>query len=69
MELLKTIRNKIGLNQQDMATLIGITRDHYAMVESGRRIMPAAAAEKFAALLPLLQYEVPMQPKGYPAVD
>lgn len=55
MELLKTIRNKPGINQQDMANLLGITRDHYAR-------LAAAAAERFAALLPLLLHDLPLPP-------
>ena len=60
MEILKSIRHKFGLNQQDMATLLGMTREHYSMVEIGRRMLPAASAQVFAALLPLFLQNQPL---------
>jgi len=62
MEILKTIREKFGLSQQDMATLLGLTREHYSMVEIGRRMLPVEPAQVFAAMLPLFLENKPMAP-------
>ncbi len=59
MDILKTMRNKIGLSQQDMANLLGVTRQLYSMVETCKRTLPAEAALRFAALLPILMQELP----------
>jgi transcriptional regulator with XRE-family HTH domain len=68
MEILKTIRRKFGLRQQQMATLLGLTRDHYAMMETGKRMLPAPAAQIFADLLPLFLQErhTPTMPEKLP---
>jgi transcriptional regulator with XRE-family HTH domain len=60
MEILKSIRDKFGLSQQDMATLLGMTREHYSMVEIGRRMLPAEPVQRFAALMPLYQQNFPL---------
>jgi transcriptional regulator with XRE-family HTH domain len=60
MEILKSIRDKFGMSQQDMATLLGMTREHYSMVEIGRRFLPAEPAQRFAALMPLYQQNFPL---------
>ena len=60
MEILKSIRDKFGLSQQDMATLLGMTREHYSMVEIGRRFLPGEPAHRFAALMPLYQQNFPL---------
>ena len=62
MEILKSIRDNFGLSQQNMASLLGIPRNHYSMVETGRRILPAEPAQKFAELLSLFQQKQPMPP-------
>ena len=59
MDILKTMRNKIGLSQQDMANLLGVTRQLYSMVETGKRTLPSDAALRFAALIPVLTQELP----------
>lgn len=61
MSILKTMRNKIGLSQQDMANLLGVTRQQYSMVETGKRTLPAEAALRFAAILPVLMADLPQQ--------
>jgi transcriptional regulator with XRE-family HTH domain len=68
MEILKTIRKKLGLSQQEMATLLHMTRDYYAMVETGRRTLPAETAQVFAALLPtfLQNQPLPTMPEKIP---
>ncbi len=53
------MRNKIGFSQQDMANLLGVTRQQYSMVETGKRTLPADAALRFAAILPLLMADLP----------
>jgi transcriptional regulator with XRE-family HTH domain len=60
MEILKTIRDQYGMSQQDMANLLGMTRDHYAMVETNRRILPPEPAKRFAALLPIFLENQPL---------
>jgi transcriptional regulator with XRE-family HTH domain len=60
MEILKSIREKFGMSQQEMATLLGMTREHYSMVEIGRRFLPAEPAQRFAALIPLYQQNFPL---------
>jgi len=62
MEILKTIRDKFGLSQQDMATLLGLTREHYSMVEIGRRMLPAEPVQLFATMLPLFLEIQPLPP-------
>jgi transcriptional regulator with XRE-family HTH domain len=62
MDILKSIREKFGLSQQDMATLLGLTREHYSMVEIGRRMLPAEPAQLFAAMLPLFLEIQPLPP-------
>lgn len=59
MDILKTMRNKIGLSQQDMANLLGVTRPLYSLVETGKRTLPSDAALRFAALIPVLSQELP----------
>lgn len=36
----KTLRLKLGLTQQEMGFLTGVTRAHWGMAESGRRMLP-----------------------------
>jgi|GEM_PF-6948291 len=44
------LRKQLQITQQDMAMLLGITRVHYAMFESGRRSLPAPAMQRYAEL-------------------
>lgn len=43
MEQIKNIRESLGINQVKMAALIGVSRSHLAMYESGKRELPAKA--------------------------
>ena len=36
-ETLKSYRKKKGLRQKEIANLLGISREHYAMIEEGRK--------------------------------
>lgn len=38
---MKNCRKKLGFSQQEFADLIGCKKGHYAMAESGKRILPA----------------------------
>ncbi len=60
MDILKSIRDKFGMSQQDMATLLGMTREHYSMVELGKRTLPAEPVQRFAALIPLYNQPFPL---------
>jgi len=60
MDLLKTMRKKTGLGQQAMANLLGVTRQLYSMAEIGKRTLPADAALRFAALVPIFLHDVPL---------
>ncbi len=54
MDILKSLRLRLGLRQQDMSALLHLRRDHYAMIETGKRMLTAEAATRFASLLTLL---------------
>ncbi|NHM06661.1 helix-turn-helix transcriptional regulator [Flavobacterium sp. CYK-4] len=41
----------LGLSQQDMALLLGVTRGQFSMFEIGKRSLPTAALGKLAAIL------------------
>ena len=44
MEILRDIRNKLGITQEEIASMIGISRSFYALIENGkRRITPEVA--------------------------
>lgn len=45
------IRKMFKITQQDMATLLGLSRSHYSMFESGKRALPLSAMQKMATLL------------------
>lgn len=60
MDILKTMRKKIGIGQQAMANLLGVTRQLYSMAEIGKRMLPADAAIRFAALVPIFLKDVPL---------
>ena len=50
-----TIRQLLGMTQEDIATLFGISRGRWAMFEIGRRSLPLAAQQLLAALLSHMQ--------------
>ena len=45
------IRELLGMNQHDMAMLLGVSRSHYAMFEIGKRDLPANATQILANML------------------
>lgn len=45
------LRKLLGITQQDMAMLLGVGREHYAMFELGRRSLPSGAMLLLAELL------------------
>lgn len=45
------IRILLNLTQQDMASLLGVSRSHYTMYESGQRRLPTEATRLLARLL------------------
>lgn len=46
-------RKGCGLTQQEMATELGISRSHYANIESGKRNPSPKLAQKIGAILNL----------------
>jgi transcriptional regulator with XRE-family HTH domain len=42
---MKNCRKKLGFSQQEFAELIGCKKGHFAMAESGKRILPAINQE------------------------
>ncbi len=45
----------LGLNQHEIAELLGVSRSQYLMFEIGRRDLPLAATQKLATLLVQVQ--------------
>lgn len=54
-----TIKNSIGLTQEEAAMFLVITRSQWSMFVSGKRVLPLTATQKFAKLLEHLQAEKP----------
>jgi transcriptional regulator with XRE-family HTH domain len=50
-----TIRTLLGLSQQDMAVLLGVTRGHLSMYEIGKRDLPSHAMLLLAEMLAYVQ--------------
>ena len=48
---LKELRRALDLTQQDMAAKLGITRNYLALMETGRRRVPAPVLNKIETLL------------------
>ncbi len=55
MNLYKTIREQLGLSQQDLAGLFATKRSQLSYAETGSRFISAQGAHTLAALIPLLQ--------------
>ena len=51
----QSIRSLLGLNQNDMALLLGVSRSHYAMFEIGKRSLPIKASDLLAEILAHMQ--------------
>lgn len=47
---MKNLRMALGLNQQELALLLGISRSQVGMVEAGRRVLPYEAGKALAQL-------------------
>ncbi len=50
-----TIKSLIGLTQEETAMLLGITRIHWTMFNTGRRDIPQAASERLAVVVNYLK--------------
>ncbi|MCI8387129.1 MAG: helix-turn-helix transcriptional regulator [Clostridiales bacterium] len=48
---LKEIREKLNISQEQIATICGISRQYYGLIESGERKVPVWTAKKIAAAL------------------
>jgi len=51
MKIKNVLREKLGITQEDLAVLLGISRSHLALFELGKRSLPAEAKQKLAALI------------------
>ena len=51
MKKSQPVRELLGMNQHDMAMLVGVSRSHYAMFEIGQRDLPANATQILADML------------------
>ncbi|MFM9989226.1 helix-turn-helix domain-containing protein [Flavobacterium sp.] len=59
-----TIKNLIGLSQEEMAMLLGITESQWSMYKSGKRDIPLAAKQQLAALLSNTQQAKSVSPES-----
>jgi transcriptional regulator with XRE-family HTH domain len=50
-----TIKNLLGLTQEEMSILLGITRSQWAMYETGKRDLPISAKTQLATMLSHVQ--------------
>ncbi len=55
MKTQTSISSLLGLNQQDMALLLGVSRGQISMYEIGKRSLPTAALQKLATILSYLK--------------
>lgn len=53
------IRKALDLTQQEMADVLGVSRSHYSMYESGKRELPSAAVQRLAELLSQTKHSKP----------
>ncbi len=51
------IKNMLGLTQEEMAMVLGITKGQWTMYKSGKRDLPLEALERFSMLLQGVQKE------------
>ena len=68
MKRINGLRVSMGLKQWEMAALLGISREHYAMFESGRRNLPASASQIYSALV-MMHLEIDAKPVKLTAPD
>jgi len=66
-EALKSYRKKNRLTQKEIAAKLGITREHYAQIEEGKRIPPKQLQNKIAALMDSIVIDI--QPRDNPEVQ
>ena len=59
-----TIKNLLGLSQEEMAMLLGITESQWSMFKSGKRDIPLAAKQQLAALLSNTQQAKSVSPES-----
>ncbi|WP_276977111.1 helix-turn-helix transcriptional regulator [Flavobacterium filum] len=57
MEKQLTIREQLGLKQEDLAQLLQVTRSQLSLYEIGKRKLPTHATEKLASLLSFARSE------------
>lgn len=55
MKNVQPIRALLGMNQTDMALLLGVSRSHYAMFEIGKRDLSLKATQLLAEILNHMQ--------------
>lgn len=55
MKAKDTFKKLLGLSQEEMAMILGITRTQWSMYEIGKRNLPSAAAVEFSKLLHYIQ--------------
>src|SRR5688572_10966923 len=54
-----TIKNLLGLTQEETAMLLGVTRGQWSMYDAGKRSLPSEAIKKLAVLLSHLKNSKP----------
>ncbi len=64
MKNTQPIRALLGMNQYDMAMVLGVSRSHYAMFEIGKRDLPANATKILAEMLANVQAPVKVTKKN-----
>lgn len=55
MKRTPTIKNILGLTQEEMAMVLGISKSHWAMFATGKRDIPLAAKQNLTVLLQVVQ--------------
>lgn len=52
MKQINAIREQLGLTQQEIAMVLGVTRSQWSLYELGKRDLPLAATQLLAEMLP-----------------
>jgi transcriptional regulator with XRE-family HTH domain len=55
-----TLKNIIGLTQEESAVFFGVTPGHWSMINIGKRVLPSEGTIKLTALLQHLKKEKPL---------
>lgn len=66
MEKDKNIREILGLQQQEIAILLKVTRSQWSLYEIGKRDLPIAAKLKLAEMLAFMQKSDAKSEENYP---